>query len=93
MDGAGAEVQTLTMPRVTYLALAAALMSCRDAGRATGEEGLVMPQQPDHRGRVAHPPPAGGDRLTPDVQYHLDGLIAAFDRQYEDRLGAEAPAD
>ena len=28
MDGAGVEVQTLTMPRETYLALAAALMSC-----------------------------------------------------------------
>ncbi len=27
-DGAGVEVQTLTMPRETYLALAAALMSC-----------------------------------------------------------------
>ena len=28
MDAAGVEVQTLTMPRETYLALAAALMSC-----------------------------------------------------------------
>jgi len=28
MDGAGVEVQTLTMARETYLALAAALMSC-----------------------------------------------------------------
>ena len=28
MDGAGVDVQTLTMPRETYLALAAALVSC-----------------------------------------------------------------
>ena len=31
MDGAGVEVQTLTMPRETYLALSAALVSCASA--------------------------------------------------------------
>ena len=93
MDGAGREVQTLTMPRETYLALCAALVSCRDADRVMGEERLVAPQQPDHRGRDPHPTSTRGDRLPPDIQHHLDGLLAAFDRQYEERLGEQAATE
>ncbi len=36
MDGAGTEVQTLTMPRETYLALAAALVSCSTTSSEAG---------------------------------------------------------